>query len=583
MNGHSSKKTSASDDAQLKKDLHRQLLAQLATITGGMAPDDYLQAWWSWYLSLSKEPTKQLNLVQSAFEKALDTWRFAAHAANGQPSSSQHQAAGFTDPSWNLWPFNLYAKTYTNWASWMQEALSAGAQAPNPDQQRLRFATEQFLAAASPANFLHTNPELLNKTVAQSGQNLVRGLKHWLEDAQGALTGRRPGASGQFKVGVDVAVTPGKVVFRNRLMELLQYSPQTENVYAEPVLITPAWIMKYYILDLSPRNSLVRYLVEKGHTVFMVSWKNPTAVDRDLGMDDYVQLGFKDALQVVNEVVPNRKVHAVGYCIGGTLLSISAALLGGAHDERLASVTLLAALTDFSEPGELSVFISPSQLSMLEAVMHKAGVLESERMGAAFMMLRSRDLLWTPAVDTYIRGERAQPNDLMSWNADGTRMPWRMHSEYLDRLYLKNELANGQFTVGGLPIDLKSIRVPMFVVGTETDHVAPWRAVYKARELTRSPDYTFLLTSGGHNAGIACGPVHPKRRYRVLTWPNSTDTRTQDDWLHAAPPNHGSWWPEWERWLVARSDSQQEPARPVIAPLGAAESVLEDAPGQYVR
>jgi len=224
--------------------------------------------------------------VQSAFEKALDTWRFAAHAANGQPSSSQHQAAGFTDPSWNLWPFNLYAKTYTNWASWMQEALSAGAQAPNPDQQRLRFATEQFLAAASPANFLHTNPELLNKTVAQSGQNLVRGLKHWLEDAQGALTGRRPGASGQFKVGVDVAVTPGKVVFRNRLMELLQYSPQTENVYAEPVLITPAWIMKYYILDLSPRNSLVRYLVEKGHTVFMVSWKNPTAVDRDLGMDD---------------------------------------------------------------------------------------------------------------------------------------------------------------------------------------------------------------------------------------------------------------------------------------------------------
>src|SRR6185369_12787764 len=227
-----------------------------------------------------------------------------------------------------------------------------------------------------------------------SGRNLIRGLKNWLEDAKRAVEGgRTPGTEG-FEVGRQLAVTPGKVVFRNRLIELLQYSPQTPTVYAEPILITPAWIMKYYILDLSPRNSLVRYLVEQGHTVFMISWKNPTAVDRDLGMDDYVQLGFKDALRVVNDIVPNRKVHGVGYCIGGTLLSIGAALLGGAHDERLASVTLLAALTDFSEPGELSVFISPSQLSMLEAVMHKAGVLDSEQMAAAFTMLRSRDLLW---------------------------------------------------------------------------------------------------------------------------------------------------------------------------------------------
>jgi polyhydroxyalkanoate synthase len=205
-------------------------------------------------------------------------------------------------------------------------------------------------------------------------------------------------------------------------------------------------------------------------------------------------------------------------------------------------------------------------------------------MGAAFMMLRSRDLLWTPAVDTYLRGQRIKPNDLMAWNSDGTRMPWRMHSEYLDRLYLKNELAQGQLTVGGQPIDLKSIRVPMFVVGTETDHVAPWRAVYKARELTRSPDYTFLLTSGGHNAGIVSGPVHPKRRYRVLTWPNSTDARTPEDWLHAAPLNQGSWWPEWQRWLVSRSDPQQQAARAVAGrPSSGEPPVLEDAPGRYVR
>jgi polyhydroxyalkanoate synthase len=576
------KNADAASDESVKNDLHRQLLAQLASVTGGMAPNDYVQAWWSWYLNLSKEPANQLNLLQSAFQKTLDTWQFAVQAASGKPTSAAHPEQAFSDPAWQVWPFNLYAKSYSNWTAWMHEALTAGGQAPIPDQNRLRFLTEQFLAAASPANFLHSNPELLNKTVAESGQNLVRGMKHWLEDAQSALSGKRTSAAKQFEVGKDVAVTPGKVVFRNRLIELIQYSAQTDTVYAEPVLITPPWIMKYYILDLSPRNSLVRYLVDKGHTVFMVSWRNPTAVDRDLGMDDYVQLGFKDALAAINASVPGRKVHAVGYCIGGTLLSICAALLGGNHDERLASLTLLAALTDFSEPGELSVFISPSQLAMLEAVMHKSGVLESERMAAAFMMLRSRDLLWTPAVDTYIRGERAKPNDLMAWNADGTRMPWRMHSEYLERLYLKNELATHQFTVAGQPVDLENIRTPMFVVGTETDHVTPWQAVYKARALTRSADYTFLLTSGGHNAGIVSGPVHPKRRYRVLSWPNATDSRSSDDWLSTAPLNHGSWWPEWQSWLVARSDPKRQPA-PEPGRQGLTESALEDAPGRYVR
>jgi polyhydroxyalkanoate synthase len=575
--------TNPSDEARLKKDLERQLRAQLANVTGGLAPDDYLQAWWDWYLNLSKEPDKQFALVQSALEKALDTWQFAARAATGGPVTSEHQAPGFADPAWNVWPFNVYAKSYSNWASWMQQALGAGSAGSERGAARLRFATQQMLEAASPANFLHTNPELLNKTVAESGQNLVRGLKNWLEDAERALNGRRSAKPSQFKVGKDVAVTPGKVVFRNRLIELLQYSPQTDQVYAEPVLITPAWIMKYYILDLSPRNSLVRYLVEKGHTVFIISWMNPTSADRDLGLDDYVQLGFKDALDVVNRIVPDRKVHAVGYCIGGTLVSIAAALLSATGDTGLASISLLAALVDFSEPGELSVFISPSQLAMLEAVMNKDGVLDSERMGAAFMMLRSRDLLWTPAVDTYLRGERAKPNDLMAWNQDGTRMPWRMHSEYLDRLYLKNELAQGKFSVGVQPVSLKSLRVPMFVVGTETDHVAPWRAVYKARELTSSTDYTFLLTSGGHNAGIVSGPAHPKRRYRVLRWTNDIDSLTPEAWLKAAPAQPDSWWPVWQRWLAERSDPQPQPARPITAMQAASGLVLEDAPGRYVR
>ena len=575
--------TDTNSEGETTKELERQLRAQMAAVTGGLAPEDYTQAWWAWYLNLAQEPQKQANLLQSAFDKALDTWKFAAQAASGTPTESE-PTPGFTDPAWNVWPFNLYAKSYSNWASWVKEALAAGSP-PKQDANanRLKFATQQWLDAASPANFLHTNPEILQKTVEESGQNLVRGLQHWLEDAQLVLTGRKNSDGVQFEVGKDVAVTPGKVIFRNRLIELIQYTPQTGTVYAEPVLITPAWIMKYYILDLSPRNSMVRFLVEKGHTVFMISWKNPTSLDRDLGMDDYVKLGFQDALDVIEGLVPKRKVHAIGYCIGGTLLSIGAALLGGQKSNRLASVSLLAALTDFSEPGELSVFISPNQLSMLEAVMHQKGVLESERMGAAFMMLRSRDLLWTPAVDTYLRGQRIKQNDIMSWNADGTRMPWRMHSEYLEKLYLKNELAQGLFEVQGKTVSLTDIRVPMFVVGTETDHVAPWKAVYKVGKLTRSTDYTFVLTSGGHNAGIVSGPSHPKRRYRTHTWHSGTEVPSQDEWLESTPVQAGSWWPEWQRWLVAKSDANQVPARQIVEPSKASgKEPLEDAPGRYV-
>jgi polyhydroxyalkanoate synthase len=560
-----------------KADVERALRAHLAALSGGLAPDDYLQAWWEWYLGVASQPPRQAALAQSAYEKALDTWQFASRAVSGAPLSPERDSQGFGDPAWNVWPFNAFARTYSNWASWWQQALQAPSQAAESPAARANFAGRLLLEAASPANFLHTNPELLKRTAAESGQNLIRGLKNWLEDAQRTLRGGRTPGTEEFEVGKQVAVTPGKVVYRNRLIELLQYTPQTKNVYAEPVLITPAWIMKYYILDLSPRNSLVRYLVEKGHTVFMISWKNPDALDRSLGMDDYVRLGFLEALAEVRRRVPQRKVHAVGYCIGGTLLAIAAALLAKRRERPLASVTLFAAQTDFSEPGELSVFITPSQLAMLEAMMQKSGVLQSERMGAAFALLRSRDLLWGPAVEQYVRGERPKLNDLMAWNADGTRMPCRMHSEYLERLYLKNELARAAFAVGGERVDLADVQVPMFVVGTETDHVAPWRSVYKTRALTRSRDYTFLLTSGGHNAGIVSGPVHPKRRHRVLTWSNPATALSADEWLAKAPLHEGSWWPVWEQWLARHSAVKQLAAR---APRG---KTLGDAPGQYVR
>jgi polyhydroxyalkanoate synthase len=314
----------------------------------------------------------------------------------------------------------------------------------------------------------------------------------------------------------------------------------------------------------------------------MISWKNPTAADRDVGLDDYLQLGFREAFHAVGAIVPDRKVHAVGYCIGGTLLTIAAAALRGAAEPQLASLCLLASLVDFSEPGELSVFISPSQLAMLEGVMHGAGVLSSDRMAAAFTLLRTKDLLWGPAINTYVRGVRPEPNDLMAWNADGTRMPCRMHSEYLNRLYLKNELARGEFTVAGHRIGLSSLHAPMFVVATETDHVAPWQAVYKIRGLTQSTDYTFLLTGGGHNAGIVSGPVNPRRRYRKTTWLNRNETLSPEEWVQSASSHPGSWWPAWQSWLSAHSNPERT-SPPGVGNTKAGYSPLEEAPGHYVR
>jgi polyhydroxyalkanoate synthase len=298
-------------------------------------------------------------------------------------------------------------------------------------------------------------------------------------------------------------------------------------------------------------------------------------------MDDYVEKGLRAALDAVATIVPKRKIHAVGYCIGGTLLAIGAAALARDKDERLASVTMFAAQTDFSEPGELAFFINPSQLAMLEATMHRKGVLESRQMGGAFAMLRSQDLLWQPIVNQYLKGQRDRMIDLMAWNADGTRMPWRMHSEYLYRLYLDNELATNRFPVGGKLIRLSDINVPMFVVGTEADHVAPWKSVYKVDNLLRSDDLTFLLTAGGHNAGIVAGPVHPRRHYRIRTRRLADPHLAPEDWMEAATKHDGSWWPAWHQWLAARSSGKGKP--PAMGAPSKGYRVIEDAPGQYVR
>jgi polyhydroxyalkanoate synthase len=567
---------------EAEKALQREFRIRLAALTGGLAPEDYSRAWWDWFLGLSRSSDKQAALARSGFEKLLDSWRFAVKAASGGGEPPTPGDQRFAHGAWNVWPFNVYARAYSNWQSWWQEALAPAAGVPERSAQLMDFVGRQVAEASSPANYLLSNPELLEATRAEAGRNLARGFSNFIDDLQRTVEGRGRAGTERFQVGEHVAVTPGQVVLRNRLIELIQYSPQTDRVQAEPILVMPAWIMKYYILDLSPRNSLVRYLVEQGHTVFMISWKNPTATERELGMDDYVRDGFFAALDAVTRIIPGRRVHALGYCIGGTLQLIAAAALAQAGDRRLATMSLLAAQGDFSEPGELSLFISPAQIDMLEAVMHRAGVLDSAKMGAAFALLRSQDLLWKPAVDSYVRGQRDLPNDLMSWNADGTRMPWRMHTEYLTRLYLKNELALGEFTFEGQRIDLASLRLPMFVAGTETDHVAPWRSVYKTRGLTRSDDFTFLLTSGGHNAGIVSGAVHPRRRHRIRTWHDATTNPPSDQWERETPVEAGSWWPAWDRWLTAHSSPDTVPP-PAMGDPAAGYPPLGPAPGEYVR
>ncbi|MBZ0123331.1 MAG: alpha/beta fold hydrolase, partial [Roseovarius sp.] len=339
----------------------------------------------------------------------------------------------------------------------------------------------------------------------------------------------------------------------------------------------PAWIMKYYILDLSPQNSMVRYLVEQGHTVFMISWKNPDEDDRDLTLDDYRRLGVMAALDAIGWIVPERKVQAVGYCLGGTLLSIAAAAMARDGDDRLASLSLLASQVDFTEPGELALFINESQLAFLDSVMWWQGYLDTTQMAGAFQMLRSNDLIWSRMVRSYLMGEREPMIDLMAWNADATRMPYRMHSEYLRKLYLDNDLAEGRLTVAGRPVHVADIRVPIFAVGTEKDHVAPWRSAFKI-DMLSDTDVTFALTSGGHNGGIVSEPGHPRRHYRVRSHKAEHLHLDPDTWLGETPEHEGSWWPAWAEWLGERAGALVAPPR-----MGRDdEPVLEDAPGTYV-
>jgi polyhydroxyalkanoate synthase len=572
--------------AQTTHEFDRDFRAQLAQMTAGLAPTAFTTAWADWAMHLALSPARQHDLQRHAVERAQDTWSFALHALSGSPLPPAEGLSGdadarFKGDAWAQFPFNVFARAYQNSAELMKDVVRDVDGVTEYHQQLLDFSMRMARDASSPSNFLVTNPEVLELARQEKGQNLVRGFKNFVEDMKRTLAGMEPVGADEYEVGRNVAMTPGKVVYRNELIEVLQYEPTTAQVYKEPILIVPAWIMKYYILDLSQRNSMIKYLVDQGHTVFTMSWKNPDEGDREVGMDDYVHKGFIAAVDAVTTIVPGRKVHTIGYCIGGTLLMIGAAALARDQDDRLASITLFAAQTDFTEPGELALFINPSQLAMLEATMRNKGVLESKQMSGAFMMLRSQDMFWQPLIDKYLKGKRDPMIDLMAWNADGTRMPWKMHSEYLYRLFLDNELATNRFPVGERLVRLSDIRVPMLVVGTEADHVAPWKSVYKVDNLVRSDDFTFLLTAGGHNAGIVCGPVHPRRHYRIKTRRLADPHLAPEEWVESATKHQGSWWPAMQGWLAERSDGKAKP--PAMGAARKGYEPIADAPGQYVR
>lgn len=490
--------------------------------------------------------------------------------ASEHPSSAAAtpDARQFAAPQWRQWPFNLCSDSFVQQQRWWDDALHRLPGLDHHQRDLLAFGARQWLAMLSPANQLATNPLALQRTVEEGGANLWRG---WL------ALGHAPAPEPAYLPGRDVALTPGKVVLQNRLIELIQYAPATATVHAQPILIVPAWIMKYYILDLSPHNSLIRHLVAQGHTVFCISWKNPGEQERDFGMDDYLALGFHAALGAVNAIVPDQKVHAAGYCLGGTLLAIAAAAMARDGDDRLASLSLLAAQTDFSEPGELGLFIDEAQLDQLDQLMAQRGYLSGAQMAAAFQMLRPSELLWAPLVSACLFGETAHANDLMAWNLDTTRMPARMHGQYLRRLFLHNDLSEGRYPVDARPVSLNDIRLPLFVVGTDSDHVAPWRSVYKLHHETVT-EITFVLTSGGHNAGIVSEPGHPHRHYQVQQRAFGGPYIGPDAWVAGAEAFDGSWWPRWSAWLGAHAGDLVAP--PAFG--AAACPVLADAPGIYV-
>jgi polyhydroxyalkanoate synthase len=554
----------------------------MASFTGGISPISLALAGFDWWSHLLSSPDKILNLHESLWKKSLQLQNYALKAPYSERGTPEQETSPsdhrFKDPSWDDWPFSVFQYAFLLTQDWWKEAACNVRGVSHHHLNVSAFAIRQWLDIFSPSNHPLTNPVILKTTFEEKGQNFFYGMINWLEDIKRTVTGQPPVGFEAFKLGENLATTKGKVIYRNELIELIQYAPTTSEVYREPILIIPAWIMKYYILDLSPHNSLVQHLIKKGHTVFIISWKNPNSSDRHLSFEHYLHYGIEESLQAIRAITSTPHVHGIGYCLGGTLLAIAAAAYARDGNTSLKTLTLLAAQVDFEEAGELMLFIDESQVAYLEDLMWDKGYLDKSQMAGAFQMLRSNDLIWSRIVMEYMRGKRQPVFDLLVWNADATRMPYQMHSQYLRQLFLKNDLAEGHFKVGKAPVALKDIHLPIFAVGTTQDHIAPWRSVYKIGLFTQS-DMTFILAKGGHNAGIVSEPGHKGRTYQVSVMLNTDQHVPPDLWQKNAPEKLGSWWEEWQTWLAAHSTGTQAPP-----PMGndSTYSPITDAPGTYV-
>jgi polyhydroxyalkanoate synthase len=531
---------------------------------------------------LMLDPARLMQANVELWQSHMALWQQAAAAMGGQPTdpvvAPEPGDRRFRHPDWEENPlFSFIKQSYLITSRWLVETMAGVGGLDAQTAKKVEFYTRQFADAFAPTNFPWSNPEVLRETADSQGQNLVRGMENFRRDmdrgsGQLRITMSDPEA---FVLGENIATTPGKVVFQNDLIQLLQFSPTTPSVHRMPILMVPAWINKYYILDLTAKKSFVRYAVSQGYTVFVVSWVNPDETLAGKTFESYLLEGIIAALDAIEAATGEHNVSAVGYCIGGTLLAVALGYLASKGDERIRAATFFTAQVDFSEPGDLAVFVDEPQLDNLDQMMGEKGYLDSQAMFTTFNMLRANDLIWSFYVHNYLLGRDPVPFDLLHWNADATRMPRHMHLFYLRQMYIRNNLVKpGAITLGGLPIDLTKVTVPVYLQACREDHIAPYRSVFKAKHNYSGP-VRFVLAGSGHIAGVINPPASNKYQY----WRNPAEPQEVDAWLAGATEHPGSWWPDWDAWLAAQS-GDDVPAR---VPGDGRLPVLDDAPGSYVR
>ena len=535
----------------------------------------------SYWTEAVQNPAKMIEQQVSYWSKSVGHFMEAQQAlAEGKlaaPEDTSPEDRRFANPLWKSHPyFNFVKQQYQINAEALGQAVDHVADLAPHEKKRLQYFSRQIIDMMSPTNFLATNPDALERAVATEGESLIRGLENLIADLEannGELIVRLADESA-FELGRNIATSPGKVVYRNNLFELIQYSPSTEKVDATPIVIFPPWINKFYILDLKAQNSLVKWIVDQGYTLFMVSWVNPDQSHRDIGMGDYIEDGFLTAIREVKEITAQEQVHAVGYCIAGTTLSLTLSLMKQRGDTSVKSATFFTALTDFSDQGEFQPFLTDDFIDGIEAETKDKGILPSVIMARTFSFLRSNDLVYGPAIKSYMLGDTPPAFDLLYWNGDGANLPQRMAMEYLRGLCQQNKLVEGGFELLGHRLKLEDIDVPLIAIGCETDHIAPWKDSYRGVRMMGSADKTFVMTQSGHIAGI----VNPPSKGKYGHYTNDNLSLDHEDWLEGAKFHEGSWWPRWGAWLENRSDGKVD-AR---IPGEKGRDTLGEAPGTYV-